>query len=136
MTKTAALRKHFNVRALTIKGATLLAKEIPCVALAGAAGFIGIPGLSHNPVLELGIALGGAVAGEYVGGKIFKSCVHEKGWKAQARRYGLSLVFGVATWGLHQKLLHRGHEHEHEHHEHHGHRHGAVAKPAYAVKIG
>jgi len=94
-----------------------LIEHAPCCILSFAAGFIGLPILNHNPIVELGFAFGGAVAGEYIGHKYFvKNHTHKPGWKSTVRRYGLSLVFGLASWGVHQAVFHdHAHDHTHSH---------------------
>lgn len=111
------LRTRFNLSAIKTKGLTLLIEHGPCCLLSAAAGFIGVSTFNHNPILELGFALGGAVAGEYLGHKYFaKNCHHGAGWKSTAKRYGLSLMFGLASWGVHQAVFH---DHNHDEHDHH-----------------
>lgn len=101
------LKLEFNLKAIKTKALTLLIEHGPCCILSFAAGFIGLPFLNHNPMVELGFAFGGAIAGEYIGHKYFeKNHTHKLGWKATVRRYGLSLVFGLASWGVHQVAFH------------------------------
>lgn len=112
----------FNASALKTKGLSLLIGHGPCCGLSFVAGLMAIPGFSHNPLIELCFALGGAAAGEYVGHKYFvKEHAHKSGWKPTAKRYGLSLLFGLAAWGVHQAVFHN-HDHDHDHAtEHHQH---------------
>lgn len=107
-----SLRISFNMSAIKTKGLTLLIEHAPCCLLSLAAGFIGLSAFNHNPVLELGFALGGAVVGEHIGHKYFaKKHTHKPGWKSQAKRYGLSLLFGLTSWGGHQVAFHDDHDH-------------------------
>ena len=102
---------------------TLTIEHAPCCLLSFGAGFIGIPFMYHNPVLELGFAMGGAMAGEYIGHKYLCRPANEQPFSKKhsiVRRYGLSLIFGVASWGAHQVLFH-DHGHEHAHHDNNGH---------------
>jgi hypothetical protein len=120
------LKTHFNLRSVKTKGLTLLIEHGPCCILSVAAGFIGLPMLAHNPVLELGFAIGGAFTGEYIGHRLFhrKSEGH-KPPVSRWRRYGVALAFGLASWGIHQAVFHKdAHPHDHhEHHHHHDHKH-------------
>lgn len=128
--KLPSLKTHFNLRSLKTKGLTLLIEHLPCCILSVAAGFIGLPLLNHNPVIELGFAIGGAITGEYVGHKYFLKHKHPETTMHQFRRYGLSLLFGLASWGLHQKLFHHHHDEDHHHKEHHDHaQYRQIAKP-------
>lgn len=135
-----ALRQHFNLRSIKTKGLTLLIEHGPCCILSAAAGFIGVHGLAHNPMLELGFAVGGAFAGEYIGHRLFhKGHDHEKQgtapWKGKVRRYALALTFGLASWGVHQQLFHK-HDHDHDtcHGHDHTHVHAAVAAKPMLTK--
>lgn len=102
------------MKSFKTRGLTLLIEHSPCCILSFAAGLVGISFLNHNPMLELGFALGGAVVGERIGHHIFhKGEHHHHGWKDTARRYGLSLMFGLASWGVHQQFLHNDHHHAH-----------------------
>lgn len=133
-----ALRQHFNLRSLKTKGLTLLIEHGPCCILSAAAGFIGVHGLAHNPMLELGFAVGGAFAGEYIGHRLFhKGKDHGGGRWQGARRYALALAFGLASWGVHQKVFHK-HDHDHGtcHGHDHTHVHAAVASGPQLMKAG
>lgn len=102
--------------ALKTKGLTLLIEHGPCCILSLAAGFIGISAFNHNPALELAFAFGGAIAGEYIGHKLFdKKHTHKPGWKSKAKRYGLALVFGLASWSVHQAVFHNKEDDHHTH---------------------
>jgi hypothetical protein len=54
------LHSHFSLASVKTKGLTLAIEHAPCCLLSFAAGFIGIAALNHNPVIELGFAIGGA----------------------------------------------------------------------------
>jgi hypothetical protein len=127
-TKTARLpsplRLRFNMQSLKTKGLTLLIEHSPCCILSFGAAMIGVPFLRHNPVIELGFAIGGAIVGEHIGHKYFHKHTgahdahghsHEKeGWRGLCVRYGLALTFGLASWGVHQVYFHdHGHHHDH-----------------------
>lgn len=128
--RAETLRRTFNLRSLKTKALTLLIEHGPCCIFSLVAGAVGLPFLNHNPALEMGFALGGAVVGEYIGHRLFHK--HEGGqshmptWK----RYGLSLMFGVASWGAHQILLHDHAAHAASPHEMHSHE-DADQKPAH-----
>lgn len=101
------LRMQFNLQAVKTKGLTLMIEHAPCCLLSIVGGLVGVSAFNHNPVLELGFALGGAVVGEYIGHKYFaKNCTHKSDFRTTAKRYGLSLAFGLASWGAHQAFLH------------------------------
>ena len=129
------LSSYFNYNSFKTKGLTLLIEHAPCCILSFAAGFIGISALNHNPVLELGFAMGGAIIGEYVGHKFFvKSHTHKgTGLKSFTKRYSVALAFGLASWGVHQALFHEHqdpierewqfHHHDHDHKHDHPHFH-------------
>lgn len=122
-----ALRQHFNLHSVKTKGLTLLIEHGPCCILSFSAGLIGLPGLNHNPVLELGFALGGAVVGEFAGSRLFHKHAHaHEAMGRTLRRYGLSLLFGVASWGVHQKFMHQDHDHAHPAQETHRHTESCV----------
>jgi hypothetical protein len=109
------LRSKFNLSAIKTKGLTLLIEHAPCCILSFAAGFIGISILNHNPILELGFAIGGAIIGEHIGHKYFvKNHTHKPGWKSKAKRYGASIAFGLASWGVHQAAFHDHNAHGHD----------------------
>lgn len=110
-----SIQQHFNARTVKTKGLTLLIEHGPCCILSLAAGFVGLPWIAHNPMLELGFAMGGAIIGEYVGHRLFHTHSHAADSAARtARRYGLSVLFGLASWGVHQVAFHKPHDHRHE----------------------
>ena len=104
----------FNIRSIQGKAIALTLEHAPCCLLSLTAGMIGVHGFEHNPAIELGFAVGGAFAGEYLGHKIF-GCHHASTVRDTIKRYGISLTFGLATWGIHQELLHHPHEEHHYH---------------------
>lgn len=106
------LKQHFNARAFKTKSLTLLIEHGPCCILSFAAGLVGLSGLAHNPLLELCFAFAGALGGEYLGHRLFHRGGHDHGGAGSAktlRRYGLALVFGMASWGVHQAVFHHPH---------------------------
>lgn len=119
------LKPTFNIRSLSARGLGLAIEHLPCCLLTVVAASIGIPFLSHNPALELGFAVGGAMIGEYIGHKyIFnKQCAHgghgHESRKDTAKRYAIALAIGLTTWGAHQAFFHK--PSEHNHHEHAAH---------------
>lgn len=111
MTK-GILSFDFNINALKSKALTLVIEHAPCCILSLAAASVGLPFLNHNPAIELGFALGGAVIGEHIGHKyLIKNHTHADGWKSHVKRYGFALAFGVASWGVHQTFFH---DHKHD----------------------
>ncbi len=130
------LKPSFNLRSLSARGLGLAIEHLPCCILTVVAASIGIPFLSHNPLLELGFAIGGAVTGEYIGHKyIFnKHCAHgghsHEGRKDVAKRYAIALAIGLTTWGAHQALFHK---HSDAHHDTY---HAAEAAHAREVITG
>lgn len=116
MEKTSRLPAAFNMKNMKKKSIAFLIEHSPCCILSFAAGFIGLPMLAHNPPIELCFAIFGAIIGEYIGHRIFHkhdSCSHDACARAVIRRYGLSLLIGLASWGAHQTLFH------HPAHTHH-----------------
>lgn len=112
------IRPAFNGASIKTKALTLLIEHSPCCLLSVAAGFIGIPGMAHNPAIELALAIGGAIIGETVGHRLFHKKSAEsraEGYKKTLRRYGLSCLFGLASWGVHQTLLHKGSDNHNKH---------------------
>ncbi len=111
--KPLTIKPSFNLRSISARGLGLAIEHLPCCILTVVAASIGIPFLSHNPVLELGFAVGGAMIGEYVGHKyIFnKHCGHSshqhEGRKDTAKRYAIALAIGLTTWGAHQAFFHK-----------------------------
>lgn len=133
------LTQHFNLESFKTKGLTLLIEHAPCCLLSFGAGFIGISVLAHNPILELGFALGGAFLGDHIGHKYFnKDCCKDGKKTNRLRRYSLAFCFGMASWGAHQLLFHDHSEHEHNHAPHeiveeHDCDHGETSKrPSFA----
>jgi len=91
------------------RGTALIIEHTPCCLLSFAAASIGVSILNHNPILELGFAIGGAIIGEHLGHRyFFKKCHLESNSNriTIAKRYGVALAFGLATWGAHQVLFH------------------------------
>ena len=115
------LKRAFNMSSIKTKALTLLIEHGPCCIFTAVAGFAGLPFLNHNPVLEFGFAMGGAVLGEYIGHRIFHNKGHQHHNVPHYKRYGLALMFGIASWGAHQILLHDHSAHAHEPHEIHRH---------------
>lgn len=111
--KPLTIKPSFNLRSLSARGLGLAIEHLPCCILTVVAASIGIPFLSHNPLLELGFAVGGAMIGEYVGHKyIFnKHCGHgghsHESRNAVAKRYAIALAIGLTTWGAHQLFFHK-----------------------------
>lgn len=95
---------------------TTVLKEAPCLGLAVVGATIGMGILAHNPRIELGIAILGAIVGETIAHKILKPSCHDRhdcskhapqSWRHEmVKRYSLALIFGILTWGGHQYLLH------------------------------
>lgn len=118
MEKTSFLPASFSARNLKSKSIAFLIEHSPCCLLSFAAGFVGLPMLYHNPRIELAFAIVGAVLGEYLGHRWFHkdgSCHHETCIRGVMRRYAFSLLIGLASWGLHQKLFHHAHDDDHGH---------------------
>jgi hypothetical protein len=113
------LRTHFNLASFKTKGLTLLIEHSPCCLLSFASGFVGMSALAHNPALELGFALGGALIGDHIGHKYLNKdcCKDDKKVDNKLRRYSLALCFGLASWGAHQVLIHDHDTHSVEPHE-------------------
>lgn len=128
------LAPYFNLTVLKTKGFTLLIEHAPCCILSFAAGFIGIAALNHNPLLELGFALGGALIGEHIGHKYFSKNHEHKGIVSNLKRYGLAISFGLASWGVHQTFFHDNHDnHPSEQHQACDHReHSDIRPPSFA----
>ena len=110
---------HFNKESLKTKGFTLLLEHSPCCLLIFGAGVLGAySAFNHNPVLEFGFAVGGAIAGEHFGHKWFhKECCIDETWRGTVKRYSMALCFGVASWGAHQVLLHDHNDTEEHNHQ-------------------
>jgi hypothetical protein len=102
------LSNHFNWASFKSKSLTLLIEHSPCCLLSFASGFLGVSVLNHNPVLELGFALSGALIGDHIGHKYFNQdcCKDDKKSENKLRRYALALSFGLASWGAHQMFFH------------------------------
>ena len=122
VSRLSSLKTSFNLRSLSARSLGLAIEHLPCCILTVVAASIGIPFLSHNPVLELGFAIGGAMIGEYVGHKyIFnRHCGNHshEGRSHTARRYAIALAIGLTTWGAHQMIFHTDRHAEHGHAEH------------------
>ncbi|MCS5596320.1 MAG: hypothetical protein VYC19_11380 [Pseudomonadota bacterium] len=109
------LRSHFSFASAKSKALTLAIEHAPCCLLSFAAGFVGIAALNHNPLIELGFAIGGAFIGDHVSHRYFnKNCQTSQTKWGRAKRYSLTLCFGLASWGAHQMLFHD----DHVHHDH------------------
>lgn len=111
--KTIQIKPPLRLRNLSARGLGLAIEHLPCCILTVIAASIGIPFLSHNPVIELGFAIGGAFVGEYIGHKfIFKHhCNGDACHRAESRRHMLSryviaLAIGLSTWAAHQVVFH------------------------------
>lgn len=100
------------------KGLALLIEHAPCCLLSLLSGLIGIHALNHNPLLEFGFAVGGAIVGEYIGHRYFHGAAeaatgtHVPHFRRHdtLKRYGLALAIGLFTWGLHQQFFHGHHD--------------------------
>ena len=111
------LRATYNPQSVKKNLFMLALKEVPCQLLTLSAGFLAVSShFVHNPRLELGIAIGASFAGEYVGDKIWhaRKGAPQRSAVQNAKRYGLSLVFGLAVWYGHQEIFH--HKHAEPHH--------------------
>lgn len=118
MNALTALRRGFNRRNIKTKGLALLIEHAPCCLLSVAASFAGLPFLRHNPLLELGFALGGAMIGEFIGHRYFHVHdgvhTHGNGVRSTVLRYSFAIMIGLATWGVHQAYFHEDTPHQHE----------------------
>lgn len=113
------LRSIFNWHGMSGKAIALVLEHLPCCLLSVAAAAVGIPFLNHNTLLELGFAIGGAIAGEYIGHKyIFKKYCADHTAEPAARRYAIALAIGLTTWGAHQIFLHEPAERHASAHDH------------------
>jgi hypothetical protein len=135
---TPPVKMIFNLRALSGKGIALVLEHLPCCLLSLAAASVGIPFLNHNTYLELGFAIGGAIAGEYIGHRyIFNKHCHGHKSAPAWRRYAIALAIGLATWGAHQIYLHEPAErHVHapaEVHASHAHAQAVTASKAIST---
>lgn len=113
--KPRLLPAALNWRQVKTKSIAFIIEHSPCCLLSFAAGFIGLPMLYHNPRIELAFAIFGAVFGEWLGHRLFHkhdSCHHDTCIRGTLRRYAISLLIGLASWGLHQQLFHHRHDHE------------------------
>ncbi len=114
-----SLSRIFNWHGMSGKAIALVLEHLPCCLLSIGAAAVGIPFLNHNTYLELGFAIGGAIAGEYIGHKyIFKKHCDGHAATPAGRRYAIALAIGLTTWGAHQVFLHEPAE-RHAHHETH-----------------
>lgn len=112
-TAAPAAKRRFDRRHLPAKGLALLIEHLPCCILSMVAASIGLPFMRHNPVIELGFAVFGAIFGEWIGHKYFlKNHTHDHGLRATFMRYGFALSLGLTTWWLHQIFFHH-HDHGH-----------------------
>ena len=107
----STLKYKCRPAALKQSGLTLVIEHSPCCLLAFVAGFIGISFLYHNPVLELGFAMGGAVIGKRIGQKYFQTqcCDDTRPLPyigLTVKDCGFAFVFGGISWALHQILVH------------------------------
>lgn len=104
-----------DIGTLTTRGVTLVASHIPCCGVAFGMAATGMA-VTHNPTIELALAVGGAIAGDEIGHRIFKAkCCVENGTKSLIKRYGIAACIGVASWGVHQAYFH---DHDDEGHTH------------------
>lgn len=85
---------------------SLCIEHLPCCLLSAMAGFLSIPWFNHNPLIELGFAVGGALIGEYIGHRIFCAHDHKQTARKTLLRYAFALAIGIASWGVHQVLFH------------------------------
>lgn len=102
------------------KAITQVIEHLPCCLLSAGAGLIGLSALNHNPMLELGFALGGAIAGEHIGHNLAKkfNWEHDCGGPLASKKiigipkdYLIAISIGLITWGGHQVFFH---DHTHE----------------------
>jgi len=121
MNNLKSLTFRFNFQSMKGKAIALTLEHAPCCLLSIGASYIGVNTLNHNPALELGFAVGGAIIGEKIGHKLFCHG-HDSSWRDTAKRYGISLAFGLSTWGIHQQYFHHdvdkdhaGHVERHDH---------------------
>jgi hypothetical protein len=103
-TQTPLRRRWATFRA---RGLALMIEHAPCCLLTAIAATIGLPLLNHNPVIELGFAIGGAMIGEYVGHRYILRHTCPETHAHTVQRYAIALAIGLITWGLHQILFHQ-----------------------------
>lgn len=94
------------------RGVALVLEHMPCCILSFVAGFVGVSVLHHNPVLELGFAIGGALVGEKLAHKFFltqENCPCDDNHNSdnyKIKGYSLAIAIGVSSWAIHQVLVH------------------------------
>lgn len=91
---------------LKAQSLALVIEHAPCCLLTAIAATIGLPLLNHNPIIELGFAIGGAMIGEYVGHRYILRHTCPETRHHTLQRYAIALAIGLITWGLHQILFH------------------------------
>lgn len=109
----ATVRNKMRLPALKQGAVTLIIEHSPCCLLAFVAGFAGIAFLNHNPLIELGFALGGALIGKKIGQRYFHAicCSNAENLPfigLTARQVMIALSIGLLSWGAHQMLVHGG----------------------------
>ena len=97
-----AKSKHLGARALA-----LIIEHTPCCLLTILAASIGLPLLRHNPLIEFGFAIGGALVGEYIGHRYILRHTHPETPAHKRQRYMIALAIGLTTWAIHQILFHQ-----------------------------
>lgn len=113
-TSFPSVRDAFNLQSLKSVGLRLLVKEMPCLGLSLISA-VTISSFSHDPRLEIAVALGVAVGFEHIEHKYFphiKPLISGTGLVAMVKRYGLAIGIGLAAWGLHHTLLHDHDKHD------------------------
>ncbi len=108
MTDLTDAQPTFRSRWARLKAQTLALtiEHAPCCLLTAVAASIGLPLLRHNPLIELGFAMGGALIGEFVGHRYILRHTHCETVRHVWQRYLIALAIGLITWGLHQILFH------------------------------
>lgn len=118
------LTRHFTLSNMRRYGVPFMIQHAFCcfLPILGAVLGASIPGV-HNPFLELGLALGGAVLGVQIDKalhhKNLHDCeCHEEGEKVKQnpfmrllKTYGLPLIFAFGVWAIHIAVFHGDHNH-------------------------
>ncbi len=97
----------------------LFCEHLPCCGLSMAAGFLHLPFVKHNPVIEFCFMIAAAIGFEYFyhsrTHKHGPDCSHGevRGIKGFIKIYGLALTLGLASWFAHQLLFHHPHDAQH-----------------------
>jgi hypothetical protein len=111
MDMIATVKSKMSLPAFKQGALTLLIEHSPCCLLAFFAGFVGIAFLYHNPLIELGFALGGALIGKKIGQRYFHStCCSDTDnipfIGLTGRQVMIALLIGLLSWSAHQGLVH------------------------------